>query len=564
MNETRQEQEVDVLIFGAGAAGMTAALTAKRAGLSVLLCEKTAQVGGITATSGGTTWIPGTHLSVKAGVPDSVDAARTFLQHVCRGLAGEDLREAFLQSGAKMIAELDAETEVKFVAAQAHPDYIGNVQGEAFGGRALAPLPFDGKLLGKDFERVRPPRSEFLALGGMMVNRNELPALLNPFASLANLKTALGVVLPYFKDRLRFARGTRLVMGNALVGRLYYSLLQNQVPVRFNCEIVQLLTADGKVIGAKVRENGEEYDIVARKGVVLATGGVGHHRELRERYFPKNALPSYAPDTHTADGIVAAQNIGATLANTENPALWFPTSCKKTTNGTAMWPHIILDRAKPGLLAVLPNGKRFVNESDSYHDFSTAQIRASSADGIATAFLLVDHAFIEQYGIGFILPGGKSLNAHLQQNYLSRADTWQELAEKVGIHSETLLHTIARYNQLAASGKDSDFARGSTPMNRFNGDASVQPNPCLRPLADKGPYYALAVRPADLASSMGLACNVYGQVLDEQNRVIDGLYACGNDLASIFQGTYPGPGTTIGPAMTFGWRIAKYLAGQLD
>ncbi len=556
--------QVDLLVIGGGAAGMTAALTAKRAGLNVCLCEKAPYVGGITATSGGTTWVPGTHLSDAAGVPDRVEDADIFLQHVCHGRPGDDMRAAFLQSGPQMIAELDAHTDVKFVAAAAHPDYIGNLPGEAYGGRALAPLPFEGSVLGKEFDRVRPPRREFMGLGGMMVNRNELDALLNPFRSSANLKTTLKVVLPYFKSRLRFKRGTRLVMGNALVGRLYYSLLKHQVPVWFESPMRSLIVENGKVTGALVEHQGQTVAIHAQKGVVLATGGVGHHEALRRQYFPAGTPDSYAPESHNADGICAARDIGAALDNTQYPALWFPTSYQTLSDGyRAMWPHIILDRAKPGLLAVLSDGKRFVNESNSYHDFSSAQIAHSENGKLPTAYLIVDDAFVRRYGLGFIMPGGKKLAHFVEKGYLTRADTLAGLAERCGIDAAALQNTVERYNQLAAQGEDTDFHRGSSAMNRFNGDASVQPNPCLRPLSPTGPYYALAVRPADLASSLGLACNTFGQVLNTEGQPIEGLFACGNDLASIFKGTYPGPGTTIGPGMVFGWRIAKFAAGQL-
>lgn len=557
-----QTRQVDVLVIGGGAAGMTAALTAKRAGLDVLLCEKAPYVGGITATSGGTTWVPGTHLSHKAGVPDSTDDARTFLDHVCRGRGGDDLREAFLESGAAMIADLDAHTEVKFAAALAHPDYIGNLPGEAYGGRALAPLPFEAAVLGDSFKRVRPPRREFMGLGGMMVNRSELDALLNPFRSAANLKTTLKVVLPYFKDRLRFARGTRLVMGNALVGRLYYSLLKEQTEIWFESPLRELVYERGRVTGALVEHNGQSVRVEAAKGVILATGGVGHHAGLRARYFPAGTPDSFAPESNSGDGIAAAEALGAALDNTEHPALWFPTSFAHHADGeTAMWPHIILDRAKPGLLAVLPDGKRFVNESNSYHDFSTAQIARSENGRLPPAYLIVDEAFVRRYGLGFIMPGGKKLAHYVAQGYLFRAATLEELAAKLSVDGATLAQTVARYNRQAAAGEDTDFGRGTSKMNRFNGDASVSPNPCLRPLAAEGPYYALAVRPVDLAGSLGLACNRYGQVLNGQGQPIDGLFACGNDLASIFKGTYPGPGTTIGPGMVFGWRIARRLAG---
>ena len=495
--------QVDLLVIGGGAAGMTAALTAKRAGLNVSLCEKAPYVGGITATSGGTTWVPGTHLSNAAGVPDRVEDAQTFLQHVCQGRPGDDMRTAFLQSGPQMIAELDAHTDVKFVAATAHPDYIGNLPGEAFGGRALAPLPFEGSILGAEFDRVRPPRREFMGLGGMMVNRNELDALLNPLRSTANLKTTLKVVLPYFKSRLRFKRGTRLVMGNALVGRLYYSLLKHQVPVWFESPLHSLIVENGKVVGAMIEREGKTVAVRAAKGVVLATGGVGHNLALRQQYFPAGTPDSNAPESHNADGISAAHSIGAALDNTEHPALWFPTSYQTLPDGyRAMWPHIILDRAKPGLLAVLGDGKRFVNESNSYHDFSSAQIARSENGKLPTAYLIVDDDFIHRYGLGFIMPGGKKLAHFLRTGYLKRADNLAELAKQCDIDAGTLQQTVARYNQLAAQGEDSDFHRGSSAMNRFNGDAAVQPNPCLRPLSPTGPYYALPVRPADLASSL--------------------------------------------------------------
>lgn len=560
----QNEKQVDLLVIGGGAAGMTAALTAKLAGLNVLLCEKEPYVGGITATSGGTTWVPGTHLSERAGVPDTVEAAREFLSHVCQDKNGADLREAFLRAGPKMIRELDEQTEVKFVAAQAHPDYIGPLPGEAYGGRALAPLAFDGKLLGEDFDRVRPPRREFMGLGGMMVNRNELGALLNPFQSVDNFKTTLNVVLPYFKDRLKYKRGTRLVMGNALVGRLLYSLKNAGAEIWFEAPMVELIGENGHINGAVIRQNGRNVSVLAAKGVVLATGGAGWSTSLRERFFPKGTPDSFAPRANSGDGIAAGEAVGAALENTDAPALWFPTSFAQERDGyQAMWPHIILDRAKPGLLAVDAQGKRFANESASYHDFSSAQLAHHRDTPALPAYLIVDEAFIRKYGLGFIMPGGKTLDQYVRRNYVVRADSLAELARRIQVPADNLAATVQRYNEMAVRGEDSDFGRGSRAMSRFNGDAAVSPNPCLRPIAQHGPYFALAVRPVDLAGSVGLSCNANGQVLNGQGQVIGGLFACGNDLASIFRGTYPGPGTTIGPGMVFGWRIAKFAAGQL-
>lgn len=186
------DTEVDLLVIGAGAGGMTAALTGAIAGLDVLLCEKTGMAGGTTATSGGTAWIPGSDLSRKAGVPDRVEDAAAFLRHVVGNRGGDELREAFLASAPEAIAELEAKSEVRFVAAQAHPDYLDG-PGSAYGGRALAPVEFDGTRLGADFARVRPPRDVFMGLGGMMVGRAELGALLDPLASRGNFRTAMNL-----------------------------------------------------------------------------------------------------------------------------------------------------------------------------------------------------------------------------------------------------------------------------------------------------------------------------------------------------------------------------------
>ncbi len=554
------DQEVDLLVFGAGTAGMTAALMANQHGLDVLLCEKTAVVGGISATSGGTTWVPGTTQSQRAGVPDTVADAATFLKAVVGDRGGEALRDAFLASGPQAIDELERISDVKFVAAAAHPDYVSG-PGAAFGGRALAPLAFDGRLLGKDFARVRPPRPEFMGLGGMMVPRADLDALLAPFTSLKNLTRTLSVVGRYCIDRLSYPRGTHLVMGNALVARLFYSLRQRNVAIRFETPLHELILENGQVLGAVVQHNGQFQRIRARQGVVLATGGVTRHPTLRKQLFPAAAQPlSLAPLTHTGDGIDRALKVNAQLDNGhDSPGLWMPCSIRTAKDGyQAVWPHILLDRAKPGLIAVNSRGLRFVNESDSYHDFVMGML----ADGSHTSHLICDEDFLRRYGLGLVMPLRSAVNiaSFVKAGYLVKGRTLAELASKLKVDAQGLANTVSTYNVAAARGEDPAFKRGSSPMNRHNGDPQQRPNPCVRPLGE-GPYYAVTVQPADLACSAGLNGNADGQVLDTKGQVIEGLYACGNDLASIFRGTYPGPGTTLGPAIVFGWRVARHAAG---
>lgn len=566
-DETKQvwDEEVDLLVFGAGAGGMTAALIGALEGLEVLLCEKTDKVGGITSTSGGTIWIPGTHLSEEAGVPDTTAAAARYLEAVVGERGGDALRAAFLESGPQAVEELRARTAVELVAAQAHPDYVGNLPGEAFGGRALSPLPFDGRRLGKDdFARVRPPRREFLALGGMMTARNEIDALLHPFASLGNFRLAARTVLRYGLDRLRYRRGTRLVMGNALVAQLLYSLRQQRVPLRFDTRLVDLVKDHDTVVGAVVDGPEGRRSIRARRGVVLATGGIAHNRRLRERLYPEAARRyCLAPATNTGDGIETALQGGAALEERlDSPGLWMPCSILRRKDGMElMWPHIILDRAKPGLLAVNAAGRRFVNEADSYHDFVMGMLRSEDQPPDRPAHLICDRRFLERYLLGMVFHGTRRLKPYLEAGYLIEADNPRALADKIGVDPATFEGTLTNYNRDAEQGEDRAFGRGESAMNRFNGDPDNVPNPCLRPLGP-GPYYAMAVWPADLASSAGLRGDRDGRVLDGDGTPIEGLYACGNDLASMFRGTYPGPGTTLGPAMVMAWRVAKHAAGH--
>lgn len=558
MQQALAEVTVDLLVIGAGAGGMSAALSAAIRGLDVLVCEKTDMVGGTSATSGGTTWVPGTANSHAAGVPDRIEDARSFLRHVVGNRGGDALREAFLDAGPAAIADLEENSELRFVAAAAHPDYLDG-PGAAYGGRALAPVAFDARQLGRDFARIRPPRAVFMGLGGMMVGRAELGALLNPFKSVANLRSTLTVVLPYLRDRLSHPRGTRLLMGNALVGRLFYSLRKRNVPIWFDSPLADLLRdPSGRIIGAVVQTASGRKTVLARRGVVLATGGIGWNKSLREKLFPQQIAPiSQSPAGNTGDGIDIANRIGAALDDGGDSAgLWMPCSMRKRPDGGQdVWPHILLDRAKPGLIAVGANGRRFVNEADSYHDFCRGMVNA----GLSEAWLIVDHPFITAYGLGLVLPGARGLTRLLRDGYLLRADSLTALARQIGVDANGLAETVKENNSFSISGEDRAFGRGKSVVNRFNGDPAHGPNPCLGPIAT-APYYAVKVVPVDLAGSGGLRISVDGEVLDDAGQAIAGLYACGNDASSVFRGTYPGPGTTLGPAIVFGWRIAQAAA----
>ncbi|MBR0848134.1 FAD-dependent oxidoreductase [Bradyrhizobium diazoefficiens] len=555
--------ETDLLVVGAGAAGMTAALVGALEGLDVVLCEKSDMVGGTTATSAGTVWIPGNRQGERAGTPDTVEAARTYLAAILGEHANDERLDTFLKIGPIVLDYLEAKTPVRFAAPPVHPDYKP-LPGAATGGRALGAVPFDGRKLGDDFARIRPPRREFMVLGGMMVGKGDIAPLLAPFRNWTNFRHVAGLLARHALDRISYKRGTRLIMGNALVARLLAGVRRAGVSLRFETGLRDIVCNGEDVIGAVLSSPGGEVTIRARKGVVLATGGIGWSRELRERLFPEAARRfSLAPPSNTGDGILAAERIDAVIArDLDSPALWMPSSVMAQADGhVSVFPHIMLDRAKPGLLAVNKSGRRFVNEADSYHDFVAAMLRTNAA-GSSPAFLICDRTFIRDFGIGLVHPGTTNLREFLQTEYLIEGETIETLAQKIGVAGDEFARTVARYNHYAETGVDEDFGRGSSELNRFNGDPRSRPNPCLRRIGP-GPYYAVAVWPSDLASSTGLRTDACARVLSRDGKVLPGLYAVGTDASSIFRGTYPGPGTMIGPAIVFGWCAAMDAAGTL-
>ena len=553
---------VDLLVVGAGAGGMTAALVGALEGLSVLVCEKAAQVGGTAATSAGTIWIPGSRQSAAAGLADSLEAAQRYLEAEVGPADGDARRRAFLETGPAMLDYLEARSEVRFVPPPKHPDYHDR-PGAALAGRALIPPSFDGRRLGDAFALVRPPLPEFMVLGGMMVGKDDIPPLLRPFRSAPALRHVLRLVLRQLADRLRHPRGTRLVMGNALVARLLYSLRQAGVPIWLEAPVGGLVREAGRIAGAVIG-GATPRRVRARRGVVLAAGGFAAGQSWRAALLPSpTGIHTPAQDGATGDGLSLARAIGAVVeVDHASAAFWMPVSTMRRPDGSeAVYPHILLDRAKPGLIAVNAAGERFVNEADSYHDFVLAMYRSHQRVPTIPAHLICDRRFLHDYGLGMVHPGTRRLGRFLDEGYLVAAPSLAALAGRLGMPPAALEATVARHNGFAARGLDEDFGKGSSELNRFNGDPGHAPNPCLRPILEP-PFFAVAVWPGVLATSAGLATDEHGAVLDSAGTPIAGLYACGNDMASVMRGAYPGPGTTLGPALVFGYRAALHAAGK--
>jgi succinate dehydrogenase/fumarate reductase flavoprotein subunit len=557
--------EVDLLVAGAGPAGMAAALVASLEGLDVLLCEKSDQVGGTGSTSAGTLWIPGNSQSRAAGYSDSAEQADRYLSALIGEGTNRELRNAYLQTGPAVIDYLCARSDVQFIPCGKHPDYRSNMPGAALAGRAIVPEPFDGRLLDGEFRRIRPPVPEFMVLGGMMVGKADVSPLIGRFRSIANFAYSAKLFLRYLSDRLTYARGTRLMMGNALVARLFYSLRKRDVPILFDASIIEVDGGRHGVKGAQLKIGDRKILVKARKGVVLATGGYAHNKGFRETFMPR-PVPTYSMGSsdNKGDGVEIGLRLGAVMTPEQSTSgLWTPVSIVPRSDGTkGLFPHLVLDRAKPGMIAVNSAGRRFVNEAVSYHDFVLAMFECNKTTPTIPAWLICDSAFLGKYGLGVIYPGYRNPAKFVDNGYLVRAPDLGELAEKAGIDAGQLRNTVTRHNGFAETGMDIDFGKGETELNRFNGDANHKPNPCVGPLIEP-PFYALAVWPADIAVSTGLATDADARVLGHDGKPIPGLYACGNDMASVMAGSYPGPGTTLGPAIVFAYRAAMHAKGSL-
>ena len=564
--------ECDVLVIGSGAAGLSTAITARAHGLDVVVIEKEAQFGGTTAWSGGWLWIPCNPLALRAGISDSLEAARTYLEHELGHRFDPQRLDAFLVDGPKMVEFFEQHSAVSFVPGLATPDFHSELPGCAIG-RPICAAPFDGRQLGPLIEKLRPPLREITFAGMAIAAGADLKHFMNATRSVRSALYAARRLASHFLNLLRYGRNMHLVNGNALAARLAKSAVDLGVKLWVASPARRLIVESGAVRGAIVAtvdgEARREIRIRARRGVVLACGGFPHDVERRRRLFPSTPTGrehwSVAPTANTGDGLILGEGVGACVEeDTMNAAAWAPVSKVSYRDGRqGIFPHLI-DRAKPGVIAVTRRGRRFVNEAGSYHDFGAALFRAIDEDGACevAAFLICDHRTLRRYGFGFAKPFPVPLFPYLRSGYLVRGATIEELARQAGIDAAGLAATLADYNRHAREGRDPAFGRGGTPFNQFGGDPDHHPNPCVAPIA-RAPFYAIKVFPGSLGTFAGLKTDRHARVLNQEGAPIPGLYAVGNDMASVMGGNYPSGGITLGPAMTFGYIAGRHLANAI-
>ena len=556
--------ECDLIVVGSGAAGLATAITARKRSLDVIMLEKEPVFGGTTALSGGVLWIPMNPHGRKQNPADSAEAVRRYMMEETGKFYDEATVNAFIENGPRMVEFFERETEMQFIPTL-YPDYHPNLPGGVDIGRSILAAPYDIRGLGKDMARLKLPLKTITFIGMMFNSSNaDLKHFFNVTKSLTSFVYVAKRLANHLKELALYRRAINVTSGNALAARLAKSALDLGIPILTGTPARQVLIEDGRAVGVLAGGADGERRIRARHGVVLAAGGFPHDVKRIAQAYPHLARGgehlSPTPKSNTGDGVNMAEAAGAVVdIRFQETSAWMPVTKVDFGNGEiGVFPHL-LDRYKPGIIGVLKNGKRFTNESNSYHDVGAALVEACKGQQETAMWLICDKTALGKYGLGYVKPAPMPIGRFIKNGYLTEGRTLKELAQKTGINAAALEKTVRDYNVGAVKGEDRQFGRGTTSFNRYLADPANQPNPCVAPV-QTGPFYAVKVIMGDLGTFDGIKTSVVGEVLKRDGSKIDGLYAVGNDRASMMGGNYPGAGITHGPNMTFGFVTANHIA----
>lgn len=566
MSEAKWDREVDVLVVGTGNGALTAALCNWEMGTEdVLIIEKTDKVGGTSATSGGGIWIPVNHYAKACGADDSAEDAKKYLMGT---LFGEDVPEemidTYIEQSPKMLKFLADRTDVIYESLEHYPDYYTNYDGAKSGHRSLEPKPIAMSELGDDWKNVRWTHHMMRMFSRIHFTQVEAHTIMTQAPGWKSLLAKM--ILGYVTDiswRFRTAIDRRLCTGSAGIARLYLSVKKRGIPLLFNSRMTSLIEDGGRVTGVIVQQGGKTLRIGARKGVVLGAGGFEKNQALREQYLPAptNTQWSAGNPANEGDALLAGLSLGAKTRLMKD-AWWTTTLCVPDEPTPRL---AIMEKSFPGSCVVNRAGERFANESQNYMAFQKDLFAThSNTSPNAPAWQIFDARFRRNFMVGPLMtaamkPDWQIPKSWFETGFVAKANSIHDLAEQVGIDAQGLEATIAKMNRYAETGTDEDFHRGESAYDRYYADPNIKPNPCLASI-DEGPFYAMRIEAGDFGTLGGLDTDVHGRVKLEAGGVVEGLFAVGNCSAAILP-TYPGPGATLGPAMTMAYQSAKLING---
>ncbi len=553
---TRWDRSVDLLIAGSGGGGMVAALAALDSGIEPLIVEKQDLVGGATGMSGGMVWLPNNPLMQADGIADSHEDGLAYFDDVVGDIGAASSparRETFLTAGYEMINFLTRKG-VRLVRCPGYSDYYPNHKGGNAAGRSVEGIPYDAAALRDWSDRLQTMDKNWNR--GFVVMTSELIKVQYFNRSPRAFVVAMRVFLRTQAARLR--RRKVLTNGASLIGQMLKCVmdLRAEPPIWTNTTMDDLIVEHGRVVGARVTRDGTSLNIEARKGVLLAAGGFSRNAEMRRRYSgdqPNDAKWSLSNPGDTGEVLQTAMRLGA-RTDLLDEAWWLPSVFVADPRARVVGSG----RQRPGAIYVDGTGKRFCNESNSYVEVG----KAMYAHKAVPCWQVFDEGYLSRYVSGANPFAKRRLPEEvIETGAIVRGNTIADLARQIDVPAEALERTVKRFNEFAAKGLDPDFGRGQSAYNICLGDPGHKPNAALGPI-DRGPFYAARVFPADVGTCGGVITNEHAQVVDEQDRVIDGLYATGNITATVMGRHYLGAGGSIANTMVFGYVAARHAAGR--
>jgi len=539
------DHEFDVVVVGSGAAALAAALGAVDEGLSAVMLESGDKWGGNSNKSGGGMWLPNNPLMRRDGAGDSREDALTYLAVTAKNeyrASSRERQEAFVDGIDDWVNTCERHG-ISFVRAKEYADYYPELPGGKIG-RALEVYPIPQKKMG-------PWRKKVAAPAALPIMTDDVWLLARAFTTVSGFARGVRLVFRTLRG-LVTGKGLLAGIGVALTGSLLNAVVgHGGAKLWMQTEMTDLIIEDGKVVGVIARQDGREIRIGARRGVVLGSGGFDGNRAKRKELQGIEGHPSGVL-TNMGVPIEAAEKHGAALELMDDA--WWGASVISVNPGVEDPSFIVGERAMPYSIIVDDEGRRFANEAESYVDLGHHML-AHNKDG--RWWMIADKRH-RRYLRNYLLAPGVKKKLSEQGSYFE-ADSIEELAEKLGMKTEVLRKTVDRFNGFARSGVDGDFGRGNSAYDRYYSDPTVKPNPNLGPL-EKPPFDAVEFVIGDLGTKGGVVTDEHARVLREDGSVIEGLYASGNCSASVMGHTYPGPGSTLGPAVVFGLIAARHIA----